>query len=147
MLVYRPDGHLILGERSGSPGAWQFPQGGVEEGYSLEENVLREIVEELGIAPPLLSITARLKATHKYDYAITPAAAVGKNRGQSQTFWLVHFSGKDSDVHIENSCGEFMAWRWATPSEVRAIAEPIRRPGYEKPLLEFESFLKRPISD
>lgn len=147
MLVFHPvTGHLMLGERNGSPGAWQFPQGGVEAPFSLEQNALREVEEELGIEQAHLRLRRRLEATHQYDYAVTPESAEGKWRGQSQTFWLIEFIGQDNDVRLDRACGEFMGWRWASPSEVRAIVEPIRRPGYEAPLQEFEGLWAKELS-
>lgn len=117
---------------------WQFPQGGVEAGLSLEENVIKELTEELGADKKLFRIVQKLKSTHKYDFQKPPAYAIGKWRGQAQTFWLVEFAGKDSDINLSRYQPEFESFRWCTPDEVRKLAEPKRLPGYLKPLEEFE---------
>jgi putative (di)nucleoside polyphosphate hydrolase len=141
MLLYNSAGKLFLGERNKEAGIWQFPQGGVEAGLSLEQNVTKELHEELGLAPALVHITKQLKATNTYDFATPPAYAVGRWRGQSQSFWLVKFLGQDSDIRLElQQPAEFMNWRWCTPTEVRSLAEPKRLPGYANPLNEFEEF-------
>ena len=140
MLVYRGE-KLLLAERARQPGTWQFPQGGAEEELSLEENVLKELNEELGAKKKLFRIEKKLDSTHCYDFREPPKYAVGRWRGQSQTFWLVEFLGQDSDIQLDRYEQELMDFRWCTPSEVRELAEPIRLPGYEAPLLEFEAFI------
>lgn len=139
MLVYNADGLLFLGERAGAKNSWQFPQGGVEEEYSLEENVLRELEEELGADRSLFSITRKLHATHQYLWDEIPEHYRGKWSGQTQTFWLVQFMGVDADISLDQH--ELMNWRWCTSQEVKTLAEPKRIPGYIQPLREFEDFL------
>ena len=56
MLLHNQDSDLFLGERYGEAGVWQLPQGGVEAEYSVEENVLRELEEEIGVGRDLLEI-------------------------------------------------------------------------------------------
>jgi len=142
MLVFNRNGQLLLGERNNEAGSWQFPQGGVEDSESLEENVIREVNEELGISKKVLGRLIKLKATHEYDFAKIPDYAKGRWRGQSQTFWLVEFLGVDSDINVATEHPEFINWRWCDPNEISRVADDRRRPGYEKPVSEFISFLK-----
>lgn len=140
MLVVNHDGRLFLGERSDEPHHWQFPQGGVEEKYSLEDNVYRELEEELGVSKNLFRIIKQLKVIHEYEWSKPPSYSIGKWRGQRQSFWLVQFLGEDSDVNVLQGEPEFQSWRWATPDEVRILAAPVRLPGYEAALKEFEEW-------
>lgn len=142
MLVFNSGGKLFLGERHGEPGIWQFPQGGVELGLTLQENVIKELHEEMGVRPELLKIERQLEAVNEYDFAEVPAYARGRWRGQSQTFWLVKFTGEDRDINLNLYSPEFMNFRWCTPGEVTALAEPKRAGGYIKPLEEFRDYLK-----
>ena len=59
MILYRPNvaalmvdtnGNLLICERSTIPGAWQFPQGGVDLGEEIEQALYREIREEIGLS-------------------------------------------------------------------------------------------------
>ncbi|NDC36541.1 MAG: NUDIX domain-containing protein, partial [Proteobacteria bacterium] len=125
MLLYNTAGQLLLGERNQEIGIWQFPQGGAEPGLTLEQNVSKELQEELGLHPEHVEITKRLSATNTYDFVTPPTYAVGRWRGQTQSFWLVKFLGQDSDIKLDRyQPAEFMNWRWCSPQEVRAIAEP-----------------------
>lgn len=148
IIVMNAAGQLLLCERAGTPsGVWQFPQGGVEEGHTLEETVLKEAHEELGIDPAKLSIMRKLESTNEYTWEKPPEYAVGRWRGQSQSFWLVKFAGVDSDIKLDLYEPELAQWRWCSPAEVRALAEPRRLSGYEGALREIEGLLRsqRPI--
>ncbi len=144
MLVYRADGKLLLGERINRKKHWQFPQGGVERRYSLRENVVRELKEELGIARTKLGKITKLASTHSYDWKKPPEYAKGRWRGQEQTFWLVEFCGQDEDIDL---CTyhepEFKSFRWCTVAMVKRLAAKERLSGYLKPLGEFDEFLKK----
>ena len=136
MLLFNKDVGLFLGERANEAGIWQFPQGGVEPGSSLEESVLRELYEEAGIDRSKLQIVKKLSATHEYDFAVIPDYARGVWRGQSQTFWLVRFLGEDTDIDLRLHEPEFMNWRWCQLGELEKWVEPRRFNGYRKVLDE-----------
>lgn len=141
MLVLNQDNKLFMGERAGVPGEWQFPQGGIEAEFSEEENVLKELYEELGVEKEHFEILKKLKATNAYDWEQIPEYAKGKWRGQKQSFWLVSFKGKDSDINLSRFEEELMNFRWCTPDEVRTLASPRRLKGYQAPLKELEAYL------
>lgn len=135
MLVLNANNEIFLGERHSSKDIWQFPQGGVKEGISLEENVLRELEEELGADRNLFEIIAKLNATHEYEFQDPPEYAKGKWRGQRQTFWAVRYKGKDTEINLlKDENPEFMAYKWCKISDVLDLAEQRRKEGYSKAL-------------
>jgi putative (di)nucleoside polyphosphate hydrolase len=138
ILLYNSQGQLFLGERLGKRGHWQFPQGGVEPEQTLTDTVVRELREEIGVKKRHLGRIRRLKARHSYLWKSIPAYAEGKWIGQAQTFWLVEFIGRDSDIDLSDSKEpEFKRWRWVSVTQVRALAAPERRAGYRAALTEF----------
>jgi putative (di)nucleoside polyphosphate hydrolase len=143
MLVFNKNGKLFLGERAGKvKGKWQFPQGGVEPTLRLKQNVYKELLEELGLQPQHIGKLVKLKARHSYEWDTPPAYARGKWRGQRQTFWLVEFLGKNSDINLEaDEEPELQSWKWCTPNQVLKLAEEKRIPGYLAPLAEVEPLL------
>ncbi len=50
-MMVRQDGKLLICERSGQKGAWQFPQGGIDPGETALDAVRREIREGVGFLP------------------------------------------------------------------------------------------------
>jgi hypothetical protein len=48
--------------------------------------------------------------------------------------------GEDAQIQLDRHDPEFRSWRWATPEEVRVLAERRRIEGYRQPLEEFERF-------
>ena len=138
MLVYNARGQLWIGERFDKKGHWQFPQGGVERGASLKENVFRELREELGLSRAALGKVKKLKSRHSYVWKSIPDYARGRWWGQSQTFWLVQFLGDDTDIDLAaDRQQEFRRGRWASVTTIRKLAARERRRGYAAPLREF----------
>lgn len=147
MLLFNKDGKLFLGERSGPSGRWQFPQGGAEPELSLKRNVVRELREELGLKPKHLGEIIKLESTHEYDWEKPPGYARNRWRGQTQTFWLIEFIGKDSDIDlaagaVDGEDQELMSWKWCTIAQVKRLAEPKRLDGYSNPLKEFAAYIR-----
>lgn len=152
-LPYRPcvgvvlrnqDGLIFTGERIDTPGAWQMPQGGIDDGETPEQAGLRELVEETGVASKHVSQIAISKEWITYEL---PDHLVGKLwkgrfRGQKQKWVLLDFSGSDADVDIVQPHQEFARWRWSMPDEVLRDIVPFKRDVYMRVLSEFEEYLR-----
>jgi len=141
MLVINSKNLLFLGERAGCPEVWQLPQGGAEAGISLEKSVIRELHEELGAPKRSFEIIKKLRSTHSYEWKKPRTYSEGRFRGQQQTFWLVKFTGQDSEIDLQRYSPEFMRWQWCNVHQVRELAEPARLAGYMQPLREYEDYL------
>ena len=137
MLLVNNEGKLFVAQRYKQKDVWQFPQGGVEDGLSLEDNVYKELHEELGVEITRFNIIRKLKHSHEYEFKTPPDYAKDKWRGQAQTFWLVQFLGQNSEIKLDRFEPEFEDFKWLTVDELRKIIDPIRLPGYEGALKEF----------
>ncbi len=61
--IIRKDGKILIAKRSGDdecPLMWEFPGGKLEAGETLEECIVREIKEELGLDIQVVNIYARI---------------------------------------------------------------------------------------
>lgn len=118
-LVVRPEGSLLICERWNVPGAWQFPQGGVDPGESLEQALFREVEEEIGIGPRHYEIIEK-RDGYRYLY---PAEVRDKklqkhgNHGQEQTYYLCQLNSGAPPVNVDQRPREFRAYRWIHPIE------------------------------
>lgn len=155
LLPYRPGvGVMLLNDRDqvfvgqrldSTLEAWQMPQGGIDEGEDPRVAAHRELHEETGITPDLVSILAETADWLTYDL---PEDLVGKlwkgrYRGQRQLWYAMRFHGHDSDVNLETGHPEFRAWKWADPSHLPALIVPFKRQLYEDVLAAFSDLLER----
>ncbi len=105
----------VLWAKRADEDAWQFPQGGINDGESPEEAMFRELKEEIGLDPNHVDIIARTKSWLRYD---VPKSWIRRDwrdryKGQKQIWFLLKLIGKDTDVDLEKTKKpEFDAWRW-----------------------------------
>jgi putative (di)nucleoside polyphosphate hydrolase len=143
MLLNR-DGRVFVGQRIDSTlEAWQMPQGGIDPGEDAETAAIRELGEETGIAPHLVTLVAVAPEELTYDLPEDLIGTVwkGKYRGQTQRWFLFRFLGEDSDVDIATAHQEFRAWRWIAPDELPHLIVPFKRALYEQVLAVFAPFV------
>ena len=85
-VIFNPRGQVLLLERANVPGAWQFPQGGLDEGETPVEGARREAEEETGIPASALRLKGRYPGLLAYEL---PARAQTKRTGLGQVQVLV----------------------------------------------------------
>jgi putative (di)nucleoside polyphosphate hydrolase len=123
---------------------WQMPQGGIDGGEDPATAALRELWEETGVRS--VEILAETRDWIAYDL---PREAVGialkgLYRGQRQKWYVMRFTGDESEIDLAPPGGEkeFDAWRWAKASEVKANIVPFKQALYDAVLTEFQDFLR-----
>lgn len=137
IFLLNSDDKLLFALRVNSNNEWQLPQGGIELSTPIEDNVFREIEEELGIPPHKVKILGKLNVAHEYEFKDPPNYAKSRWRGQAQSFWVVRFLGVDSDIVLDSHHEiEFEDYRWINLGELLEKCSPIRRNGYAKALTE-----------
>lgn len=118
-LVMNAAGRLLICERATIPGAWQFPQGGVDAGETLEQALFREVREEVGLEPRHYKVIRRCEG-YRYLY---PQDVRGKkirkhgSHGQEQTYFLCQLKSGAPPVNVHQKPQEFRAYRWILPGE------------------------------
>jgi putative (di)nucleoside polyphosphate hydrolase len=138
LLIYNCKKELFLGLRVDRKNYWQFPQGGVEESKgSIEDNVLAEASEELGVSKDLFKIICKLKSIYQYDFFKPREYQDFLCCGQKQTFWILQFLGSDKDINLSGYNPEFKDFRWCQIEKVLSTVHPEKREGYKKPIDEF----------
>ena len=51
IILSNASGQVLWARRTGGMDAWQFPQGGINEGETTEQALFRELYEEVGLKP------------------------------------------------------------------------------------------------
>lgn len=143
VMLLRNDGLVFAGERIDTPGAWQMPQGGIDEGENPRDAALRELREETGISADLVAIEAETEDWVRYDLPGHLLGKVwkGRYRGQEQKWFLLRFSGRDDDIRIDTEHPEFSRWTWLDPRDVLDRIVPFKREVYAQVLMEFRDRL------
>lgn len=118
-VMVKPEGQLLICERSTIRGAWQFPQGGVDAGETLMEALWREVREEVGLEPRHYEV---LVERGGYRYLYPPEVQRKKLRkhgsnGQEQTYYLCRLRPDAPPVNVDQKGREFCAYRWIEPDE------------------------------
>lgn len=122
---------VMVFERVRLPGAWQYPQGGIEAGEEPIDTAWRELREEAGLSPSdVRFVTRRDRWT---TYVLPPDLRNAKSGlGQTQQWHLFDLVA-DPDVAVVldgDATPEFRAWRWTTPDAAAEEAAPFRRAVY-----------------
>ena len=144
-IVYRPNvaailqnetGHIFVAERINIKGAWQFPQGGIDEGEDAETALFRELAEEIGVTQAMLKIKERRDG---YRYAFSKGRLkYGIYGGQEQSYFLCQFTGQDADVNLAATHQEFARWRWISPEDFQLTWVPkFKRAVYRQVFQDF----------
>ena len=149
---YRPNVGIVILNRNNqvfwakrvAEDAWQFPQGGINEGENVEEAMYRELMEEVGLSPNHVEILGKTKEWLRYDVPKQWIRRHGASRyrGQKQIWFLLKFIGNDSDVFLKNSDKpEFDSWRWNDFWSPLKEVIAFKREVYEKALNELSFYL------
>ena len=133
IMLINDQGQIFVGERIDMPGAWQMPQGGIDEGESHEAAALRELEEEIGVRANNAEI---IKQTEDWVYYDLPDHLLGKVwggrfRGQKQRWFLIRLNAEDSVINIETEHPEFSRWKWTDAASLLSEIVPFKRPVYE----------------
>lgn len=144
IMLANPRGHVFVGQRiDRDQDAWQMPQGGVDKGESTRDAALRELQEEIGVSPNLVTIEAETPGLIPYDlpHDLVPNIWKGRYRGQEQKWFLMRFHGTDRQINIATAHPEFSEWKWMPPDELVAAIVPFKRAVYEQVLATFRDRL------
>jgi len=135
-ILLNMDNEMFVAERAHIRGSWQFPQGGVDPGESLEEALLREVEEEIGVKPKQLQVLDR-KGGYRYEFP-KGRLKYGIYGGQEQVYYLCRFLGHDEDINLDTKHREFGRWRWLKPDKFDMDWVPkFKRDVYRRVLRDF----------
>lgn len=145
-LLRNHDNHILMAERLNQPDNWQFPQGGVDRGETLEEALWRELSEELGMPSPrvLCRLVAQAQPV-RYRFPENLRSRISRKYvGQEQSLFLLDFLGKTSDFQLDASeHPEFRAVRWVPLEEARELLWEVKRPVLDAALATWTDHLAR----
>lgn len=146
IILANAAGRLLWARRVGMD-AWQFPQGGVNPGETVEQALYRELREELGLERDAVE---QLGATREWLRYTLPQRYIRKGRiplciGQKQRWFALRLKAPDSAVRFDlGAPPEFDHWRWVDYWHPLKEVVPFKRAVYEAALHELEPLLRAP---
>lgn len=139
IVLSADDGRLFLGRRARGRG-WQFPQGGVGRGETLEESLFRELQEEIGLVAQDVHVLARTR--HWVRYRL-PARFQRRDVrplcvGQKQHWFLLQLRKPATAFRFDATPEpEFDHWRWVDYWQPIREVVYFKRAVYSRVLHEF----------
>ena len=113
IVVLNKENKVFVARRLDNPkNFWQMPQGGVDEGENFLNAAFRELEEETSIKS--VELIKELDGTIIYELPDRLLGIIwkGKYRGQKQKWFLMRFTGDDSEININTKNPEFIDWKW-----------------------------------
>ena len=129
-----PEKVEILIAKRNDVDAWQFPQGGIDEGESEKDALLRELKEEIGTDE--VEILAQMPEWQKYDFPKIIAKKMYPFDGQKQKYFLVKLKN-NAQINLNTEIPEFEDYKFVPLQEVFNYVKSFKRPVYKKVIKYF----------
>ena len=133
LLIINAAGEVLMGERRDFPGAWQMPQGGIDEGETPQQAALRELTEETGLLPASVTI---IDEYPRWLIYVLPAHFGVHNRaatiGQMQRWFVLRYHGEGLPTPPQVGEIEFSQFKWVPLANITPDVIYFRQSIYEE---------------
>lgn len=141
IALFNKDGKVFAAERKDINGAWQMPQGGIDDNENVKQAAIRELKEEIGTDNvEILDIS---KSVIRYEWPNNTNIEYYKNKykGQEQYWVAARFKGDDSEIKLdEHDEIEFQDWKWVDLKDMPEIIVPFKKNVYIQVVKMFSKY-------
>lgn len=123
---------ILLGERRDTPGCWQWPQGGMDPGETVEDCLQREVREEIGVEK--LNVLYQFPFRLRYRFPQRLFQRFNPNLGQEQVYFVASLPANETPDLDKAEDKEFRQLRWQPVKEADSAAIWFKQPVYRKAL-------------
>jgi len=144
MVIVDKNNRVFVGKRIDSKvNGWQMPQGGIDLGETPSSAALREMEEEIGSNKGKIIAESKRWYSYRVPNFLIPRLWNGKYCGQRQKWFLIRFTGKDSDININTETPEFDQWKWVELDQLLVDIIPFKLKLYQQVIQEFKPLLEK----
>ena len=123
IVLLNNENKVFVAKRIDNPkNFWQMPQGGVDGSENYYEAALRELKEETSIVSTELIQEIDKKLTYILPNHLIGIIWKGRFKGQTQKWFVMRFTGNDSEININTKKPEFLDWKWIDLEDLPKIA-------------------------
>tara|TARA_B100000614_G_C14358773_1_gene416252 strand:+ start:50 stop:526 length:477 start_codon:yes stop_codon:yes gene_type:complete len=101
---------------------WQMPQGGVDGDENYYDAALRELEEETSIVSVEFIHEINKKLTYILPDHLIGIIWKGRFKGQTQKWFVMRFTGSETEINIKTKNPEFLDWKWIDLKDLTKIA-------------------------
>tara|TARA_B100001248_G_C27298518_1_gene415949 strand:+ start:166 stop:654 length:489 start_codon:yes stop_codon:yes gene_type:complete len=141
IIISNGRGQVLLAKRLGQR-SWQFPQGGVDTGESVEQALYRELYEEVGLQQDDVEIIQQSKRWLRYRIPenMQRKRSLPLCIGQKQRWFFLRLISEQKKINLNTTDSpEFDAWEWVNYWYPISAVVSFKRTVYRQALLEFSS--------
>ncbi|MFA5592040.1 MAG: RNA pyrophosphohydrolase [Micavibrio sp.] len=134
LCIFNGEGKVFVGERIDTPGGWQMPQGGIDEGEDVERAAFREMKEEIGTDKAAILRIHPDRLRYDIPDEVLARLPWGNIYGGQEQIWIaMRFTGADSDIALDaDDHPEFARYQWVDLPEVVKFIVPFKITTYEQ---------------
>ena len=142
VVILNSENKVFVAKRIDNPkNFWQMPQGGVDDGENYYKAALRELKEETSIKS--ISLIKEIDGFISYNLPNNLVSIIwkGKYKGQKQKWFIMKFTGEDSEININTKKPEFLDWKWVDPETITDTVVDFKLKVYEQLKLEVRKII------
>ena len=123
IVVLNSKNKVFVAKRIDNPkNFWQMPQGGVDGDENYYDAALRELEEETSIVSVEFVHEINKKLTYILPDHLIGIIWKGRFKGQTQKWFVMRFTGNETEINIKTKNPEFLDWKWIDLKDLTKIA-------------------------